>query len=39
MEGLGVLTLSTILAEANGFTLFTNYKQLVPYAGYDVVEV
>ena len=38
MKGLGVLTLSTILAETNGFTLFANYKQLVSYAGYDVVE-
>jgi transposase len=38
MKGLGVLTLSTVLAETNGFTLFTNYKQLVSYAGYDVVE-
>lgn len=38
MKGLGVLTLSTILAETNGFTLFKNYKQLVSYAGYDVVE-
>ncbi|WP_269222240.1 IS110 family transposase [Flavobacterium sp. IMCC34518] len=38
MKGLGILTLSTILAETNGFTLFTNYKQLVSYAGYDVVE-
>ena len=38
MKGLGVLTLSTVLAETNGFTLFNNYKQLVSYAGYDVVE-
>lgn len=38
MKGLGVLTLSTVLAETNGFTLFENYKQLVSYAGYDVVE-
>jgi transposase len=38
MKGLGVLTLSAILAETNGFTLFTNYKQLVSYTGYDVVE-
>ena len=38
MKGLGVLTVSTILAETNGFTLFKNYKQLVSYAGYDVVE-
>lgn len=38
MKGLGVLTVSTVLAETNGFTLFNNYKQLVSYAGYDVVE-
>lgn len=38
MKGLGVLTLSTILAETNGFELFKNYKQLISYAGYDVVE-
>jgi transposase len=38
MKGLGVLTTATILAETNGFELFTNYKQLVSYAGYDVVE-
>lgn len=38
MKGLGVLTMSTVLAETNGFTLFKNYKQLVSYAGYDVVE-
>ena len=38
MKGLGVLTLSTVLAETNGFTLFNNYKQLISYAGYDVVE-
>lgn len=38
MKGLGVLTLATVLAETNGFELFKNYKQLVSYAGYDVVE-
>lgn len=38
MKGLGILTLSTVLAETNGFTLFNNYKQLVSYAGYDVIE-
>jgi transposase len=38
MKGLRTLTLSTILAETNGFELFKNYKQLVSYAGYDVVE-
>jgi transposase len=38
MKGLGVLTIATILAETNGFILFKNYKQVVSYAGYDVVE-
>jgi len=38
IKGIGILTLATILAETNGFELFNNYKQLVSYAGYDVVE-
>ncbi len=38
MKGLGVLTTATVLAETNGFELFNNYKQLVSYAGYDVIE-
>ena len=38
MKGLGVLTIATVLAETNGFELFNNYKQVVSYAGYDVVE-
>jgi transposase len=38
MKGLGVLTVATVLAETNGFELFNNYKQLVSYAGYDVIE-
>lgn len=38
MKGIGILTLATILAETNGFELFKNYKQLVSFAGYDVVE-
>ncbi|WP_294243059.1 IS110 family transposase [uncultured Chryseobacterium sp.] len=38
MKGLGELTLATVLAETSGFELFKNYKQLVSYAGYDVVE-
>ena len=33
-----MLTAATILAETNGFELFKNYKQLVSYAGFDVVE-
>lgn len=38
IKGLGVLTIATVLAETNGFELFSNYKQVVSYAGYDVVE-
>ena len=38
MKGMGILTLATLLAETNGFELFKNYKQLVSYSGYDVVE-
>ncbi|MBK9457357.1 MAG: transposase [Bacteroidetes bacterium] len=29
---------ATVVAETNGFILFENYKQVVSYAGYDVVE-
>lgn len=38
IKGIGTLTLATVIAETNGFELFKNYKQLVSYAGYDVVE-
>ena len=38
IKGIGMLTCATILAETNGFELFKNYKQLVSYAGFDVVE-
>lgn len=38
IKGLGILTVATVVAEANGFELFKNYKQLVSFAGYDVIE-
>jgi transposase len=38
LKGVGLLTAATIIAETNGFALFTSQKQLVSYAGYDVVE-
>jgi len=38
IKGVGLLTVSTIIAETNGFVLFKNIRQLVSYAGYDVVE-
>jgi transposase len=38
IKGVGLLTALTIIAETNGFELFTSQSQLVSYAGYDVVE-
>ncbi len=38
IKGLGLISTITVLAECNGFALIKNQKQLVSYAGYDVVE-
>ncbi|MDA3853037.1 MAG: IS110 family transposase [Bacteroidales bacterium] len=38
LKGINTLTIATIIAETNGFLLFKNQRQLVSYAGYDVVE-
>lgn len=38
IKGVDVLTVSTVIAEANGFSLFKNINQLISYAGYDVIE-
>jgi transposase len=38
LYGISILSSATIVAETGGFVLFNNYKQLVSYAGYDVVE-
>jgi hypothetical protein len=38
IKGVGLMSAITVIAETNGFTLFENSKQLVSYAGYDVVE-
>ena len=38
IKGVDVLTVATVIAEANGFTLFNSVAQLVSFAGYDVVE-
>ena len=32
------MTVAVVLAETNGFSWFTNRRQVVKYAGYDVVE-
>lgn len=38
IKGIATLSLATILAETNGFELFESAKQLVSYAGFDVIE-
>ena len=38
IKGLGLLSVATLIAETNGFTGFDNQRQLVSYAGYNVVE-
>ena len=38
IKGVGLITVATIVAETLGFEHFKSIKQLVSYAGYDVVE-
>jgi transposase len=38
VKGLALLTVATVVAETAGFALFDNQRQLISYAGYDVVE-
>ena len=38
ISGVGLLTAATVLAETNGFELIRNKKQLISYAGLDVIE-
>lgn len=38
IKGIGLITMVTILAETMGFDQFHSAKQLVSYAGYDVVQ-
>src|SRR6266542_1130773 len=38
MKGVGMMTVAVMLAETNGFSWFTNRRQVVKYAGYDIVE-
>jgi transposase len=38
IKGVSKLTIATIIAETNGFLMFKNQRQLVSYAGYDIVE-
>lgn len=38
LYGISYISSATIIAETGGFVLFKNYKQVVSYAGYDIVE-
>lgn len=38
IKGVGLMTIATIVGETFGFEHFANIKQLVSYAGYDVVQ-
>jgi transposase len=38
IPGVGVSTVITVIGETNGFHLIKNNRQLVSYAGYDVIE-
>lgn len=38
LKGLGFITVITVIAETNGFELFRNIRQLISYAGYDVIK-
>jgi len=38
IKGVGLITIVTILAETMGFEQFNSAKQLVSYAGYDVIQ-
>ena len=38
IKGVGLMTLATIVAETLGFEHFKSAKQVVSYAGYDVVQ-
>jgi len=38
IKGVGLQTVAVVLAETNGFLLFKNSRQLVSYAGYDIVQ-
>lgn len=38
MKGVGMMTVAVVVAETNGFSWFTNRRQVVKYAGYDIIE-
>lgn len=38
IKGVALISAATVVAETNGFLLMENLKQVVSYAGYDVIE-
>jgi len=38
VKGIGIMTVVTVISETDGFNLMRNTRQLVCYAGYDVVH-
>lgn len=38
IKGLGLISVATVIAETFAFKYFVNQRQLVSYAGYDVIE-
>jgi len=38
INGVGLMTAATVVSEADGFAMVRNVRQLVSYAGYDVVD-
>lgn len=38
LPGIGWLTIMEVLAETDGFVMFSSTKQLTKYAGYDIIE-
>jgi transposase len=38
IKGVSIITVATVVAETGGFEMFMNQRQLVSYAGYDIVE-
>ncbi len=38
IKGVGLLTVANLISETNEFEMFENQRQLVSYAGYDVVQ-
>lgn len=38
LKGVGIMSFAVVAAETGGFALFKNQRQLVCYAGYDIME-